>query len=418
MKETDAKYTLTDPTEVMAFLTLLLQWGGTPDNAWHSHKSCTGWSLKQQQAPPPPTQPNDSTHPGPLGHEQDGHMADGISDHAQDHPDHRQDDLQHHSLEVSKSDPHFEAKHEAPATPISALHSPTTFARVRQFHGLPASSDRATPASQWLTKPDSGSDSKPDSEAASPTQQLQAESGHESPLQSSAADLAGDQEGLDEYSRMVGSNTAGSRQAQTIGRGACGKQIQAEGRPPTGKEVEQAQGEEEERAEEASTPPSRTSLDHYLRQPYKATEGQSGESGEAGHMGHWDAGEGVMPEREVAENARSLDALQEARSSGEHSMASMPPFQSARPGQRMPEGKRLTALLLDKLQGHDAGRSSGADEGLSPPGHSSHSTSSLAGYQSPFESLANEGGLSTSEDTDSVKAEFGSVPFHFLAPSK
>lgn len=350
-------------------------------------------------------------------------MAVGISDHAQDHPDRRQDSLQHprrddgHSTEGSKPDSHVETKHEAPATPISALHSPTTFARVRQFHGLPASSDRATPASQWLTKTDSGSASKSDSQAASPTQHLQAESGHESPLQSSAAELAGDQEGLDEYSRMVGSKTAGSRQSQTISRSACGKQIQAEGRPPTSKEIEQVQGQEENRAEEASTPPSRTSLDHYLQQPYKAPE-ENNESGEAGHMGHWDAGEGFMPEREVAENARSLDALQEARSSGEHSMASMPPFQSARPGQKMPEGKRLTALLLDKLQGHDAGRSSGGDEGISPPGHSSHSTSSLAGYQSPFESLANEGGLSTSEDTDSVKAEFGSVPFNFLAPSK
>ena len=424
MKETDAKYTLTDPTEVMAFLTLLLQWGATPDNAWHSHKSCTGWSLKQKQAPPPPTQPLDCTLSSPFGRVQHSHMADGAtSDYPKDHSDHPQNDLQHlrqddqHSVEGrnAQASQQVQTKHDPPAPSSSSLHSPTAFAGVRQFHGLPASSDRAMPASQWLIKPDSVSHSKPDSESASPTEQLQAESRHESPLQSSTAEPAGDQAGVNEYSQMVGSNAAGVRQPQTASRGVCGKQIEAEGRPPTGKEDEQASGQQDEGAEEAATPPPRTSLDHYLRQPSKAPEGD-GESREASHMGHWDSGEGVMPEREVVQQAHSRDALQEARSSGEHSMVSMPPFQGARPGQRMPEGKRLTALLLDKLQGHDS-TGPGGDEGTSPPGLSSHSTSSMAGYQSPFESLANEGGLSVSEDTDSIKAEIGSVPSINLAPS-
>ena len=424
MKETYAKYTLTDPTEVMSFLTLLLQWGATPDNAWHSHKSCTGWSLKQKQAPPPPTQCLDCALSSPFSHVQHSHMAHATtSDYPKEQLDHLQDDLQHlrqhdqHSVEGgnTQATQQVQAKHDPPAPSSSPLHSPTAFARVRQFHGLPASSDRAMPASQWLIKPDSVSHSKPDSESASPTEQLKAESGHESPLQSSAAEPAGDQAGV-EYSQMVGGNAAGVSQPQTVSRGGSGKQIEAEGRPPTGKEDEQATGQEDEGAEEAATPPPRTSLDHYLRQPFKASEGDD-ESTEAGHMGHWDAGEGVMPEREVAQHSHSRNALQEARSSGEHSMASMPPFQGARPGHRMPEGKRLTALLLDKLQGHDSARP-GGDEGTSPPGLSSHSTSSLAGYQSPFESLANEGGLSVSEDTDSIKAEIGSVPSLNLAPSK
>ena len=426
MKETDAKYTLTDPTEVMAFLTLLLQWGATLDNAWHSHKSCTGWSLKQQHAPPPPTEPHDSAQPS---RKQESPLAHATSEkahaHAQDHSDHLQEDLKQQcqqnfsALEGNhaQASQQVEAKHDAPATPSISLHSPTAFARVRQFHGLPASSDRAMPASQWLTKTDSLTNSKPDTQSASPTQHLQAEAGHKSlgGLRSSAAEPADDQAGLDEYSQMVGSSAAGIRQLQTVGRGVGGKQIQAEGRPPTGKEVEEASGQEAEIAE-ASTPPPRTSLDHYLRQPYKASV-EDDESSEAGHMGHWDAGEGIMPEREVAQLSRSRDALHEARSSGEHSMASMPPFQDARPGQRMPEGKRLTALLLDKLQGHDSARS-GGDEGTSPPGLSSHSTSSMAGYQSPFESLANEGGFSASEDTDSIRAEIGSVASINLAPSK
>ena len=414
MKETDAKYTLADPTEVMAFLTLLLKWGATPDNAWHTHHSCTGWSLKQ---PTPP----DSAHPSPLDiKDQDSHVPDGTPDHAQEHQDHLQDDLHHpqrdqHIVKGSN----VEAKREPAASLHSAWtpgHSPTAFARVRQFHGMSASSDRAMPASQWATKTDSLSHPKLESESAA-SEQPQADSGRESPYQSSAAGQAGDQEGHNEYGRLVGRETAGGRQVHTVSKAACGKQIEAEGRPPTGKEVHSS-NDEEGGAEGAPTPAQRPSLDHYLCQPYKASE--FGEGSGAGHMGRWDAGEGVMSAREVAHHSSSslggLAAVQEAQGSGQAGMASMPPVHSARPGQRMPEGKRLTALLLDKLQGHDAQRP-GGNECVSPPGLSSNSTSSVPnGYQSPFESLANEG-FSVSEDTDSIKAEIGSIASINLAPS-
>lgn len=425
MKETDAKYTLTDPTEVMAFLTRLLKWGCTPDNAWHSHKSCTGWSPKQQ-ASPPPTQPQPSTSPGPLGHHQNGHMLDDASDHARGHRDDPQHPAERHYHD-SKSGDHGQPSPKATqaeaatssSSPPSPGHSPTAFARVRQFHGLPASSDRAMPASQWLTKTNSVTPSKLEAAAAmaqATPAQVQAESVPESPCQSSAAAEAAGQESLDEYSRMAGSNSAGCRQSRRPSRDACVKLMEAQGRPPTGKEGEQAADGEERRAEEAVTPPSRTSLDHYLCQPYKATEdGESGE--EAGHLGRWDAGEGVMPEKEVAQNSRTIDVLQDARSSGEHSMASMPPYHNpTHAGQRLPEGKRLTALLLDKLQGHDAQRPS-LDEALSPPGLSSNSTSSMAGYQSPFESFAHEP-LSASEDAESIRTEIGSGASINLASSR
>jgi hypothetical protein len=38
-KPTDAKYTLRDPAEVMV---CLVAWGLTPDNAWHTARSCNG----------------------------------------------------------------------------------------------------------------------------------------------------------------------------------------------------------------------------------------------------------------------------------------------------------------------------------------------------------------------------------------
>jgi hypothetical protein len=41
-KPTDAKYTLRDPAEVMVFLQRLVAWGLTPDNAWHTARSCNG----------------------------------------------------------------------------------------------------------------------------------------------------------------------------------------------------------------------------------------------------------------------------------------------------------------------------------------------------------------------------------------
>lgn len=415
MKETDAKYTLTDPSEVMAFLTRLLEWGATPHNAWHSHQSCTGWMLKQQ-APRPPTHPQagiaqtpSDPQPASINRQQqhsampNGHAHHQQSqDHLNDHQHMRRQDQQAKSITPQ---PHggVEAGQEQAATsnsssPGHTSSSGSAFATVRQFHGLPASTHRAMPAAQWLTKTDSLSQPKPESPSAAtqePVGQLKHEP-FESRHHSSASGQAADDEAADEYSQMAGSVASARRQMQTAGKEEDIKQIEAEGRPPTGE-----QGPD---SEEASAPSSRTSLDHYLRQPNKTADS---ESGETGHMGKWDAGEGVMPETEVAQHSKLLNTLQEARRSGDHPMLSMPPVDHLRSGHAMPEGKRLTALLLDKLQGHDAQRASG-EEVMSPPGRSSNSNSSLAGYQSPFESLAQEA-MSVSEDTDSIKAEVGSV---------
>jgi hypothetical protein len=49
-KPTDAKYTLRDPAEVMVFLQRLVAWGLTPDNAWHTARSCNGWKLDADAA--------------------------------------------------------------------------------------------------------------------------------------------------------------------------------------------------------------------------------------------------------------------------------------------------------------------------------------------------------------------------------
>lgn len=42
-------YTLRDPLEVMTFLTRLVDWGATEDNAWHKVKACIGWKLNSQE---------------------------------------------------------------------------------------------------------------------------------------------------------------------------------------------------------------------------------------------------------------------------------------------------------------------------------------------------------------------------------
>ncbi|KAL0045650.1 hypothetical protein WJX82_000668 [Trebouxia sp. C0006] len=163
MKDTDAKYTLTDPSEVMAFLTRLVEWGDTPDNAWHTHHSCTGWSLKQQSSshapPPPPTDPAASTSSSHVSTDRpDSPKADvTLNSKSQSHssdPQHRNSDREQSSLTSS--------------TGSSPGHSPTSgsaFATMRQFHGLPVAagtSDRAMPASQWLTKTDAFSQPKPE----------------------------------------------------------------------------------------------------------------------------------------------------------------------------------------------------------------------------------------------------------------
>lgn len=45
VKPTEASYTLRDPQEVLTFLTKLVEWGRTEENAWHQEESCIGWAL-------------------------------------------------------------------------------------------------------------------------------------------------------------------------------------------------------------------------------------------------------------------------------------------------------------------------------------------------------------------------------------
>ena len=127
----------------------------------------------------------------------------------------------------------------------------------------------------------------------------------------------------------------------------------------------------------------------------KPAEGNNAADGieQASHTGQWDK------------------AVTESSLSSSHHQ----PKQAAKSDKGIPDGKRLTALLLDKLEGHEGHHASDDDaDDASPPGISNDGESSLAGYQSPFESLAHEALM---EETDSVKAEDGSVKSFNMAPS-
>ncbi len=388
MKDTDAKYTLTDPSEVMAFLTRLVEWGDTPDNAWHTHHSCTGWSLKQQppsHAPPPP--PTDSAVSTPASH---------IST---DRPDSLKADATLNGKSESHSSGHQHRDREqsslTSSTGSSPGHSPKSglaFATVRQFHGLPVAagtSDRAMPASQWLTKTDAFSQPKPE-HVPPPGDTVPSEAAAAVCPEGVCVNQAGSNQQdtvEDEYSQMgfvkEGLSSHDQQEAEAAGTGS----IEAEGRPPTAAACE----------EEGSAPLSRSSLDHYLNQTVKPAERNNADDGiaSASHMGQWDyAG---------TESSLSINHHQ--------------PKQAAKSDKGIPDGKRLTALLLDKLEGHEGHHASvddDANDGASPPGIGNDGESSLTGYQSPFESLAHEALM---EETDSVKAEDGSIKSLNMAPS-
>ena len=51
VKPTAAVYRVKDPVEVMSFLTSLVEWGRSQENAWHHAKGCSGWRLN----PDPPS---------------------------------------------------------------------------------------------------------------------------------------------------------------------------------------------------------------------------------------------------------------------------------------------------------------------------------------------------------------------------
>ena len=50
VKPTAAVYRVRDPLEVMSFLTSLVEWGRSADNAWHQTKGCSGWRLNADSA--------------------------------------------------------------------------------------------------------------------------------------------------------------------------------------------------------------------------------------------------------------------------------------------------------------------------------------------------------------------------------
>ena len=50
VKPTAAVYRVRDPLEVMSFLTSLVDWGRSEENAWHQAKGCSGWQLNPNTA--------------------------------------------------------------------------------------------------------------------------------------------------------------------------------------------------------------------------------------------------------------------------------------------------------------------------------------------------------------------------------
>lgn len=350
MKDTDAKYTLTDPSEVMAFLTCLVEWGDTSNNAWHTHHSCTGWSFKQQPPshapPPPPTVSAVSASSSRIRTGSDSLKPDvTLNGESESHSSgHQQRDREQSSLTSSSG-----------SSPGHSPNSSSAFATVRHFHGLPVAagtSDRAMPAAQWLTKTDAFSEPKaehaPATEDAAPSEAAAVvclEGACENQAGGNQQDTAGD-----EYRQMgfvkEGLSTCDQQEAESAGTGS----IEAEGRPPTAAAYE----------EEGSAPPSRSSLDHYLNQTVKPAEGNHADDGiaPASHIRQWD---------------------NESPLSNSHHQTK----QAAKSDKGIPDGKRLTTLLLDKLEGHEGHHASQDDDDASPHGISHDGKSSLAGHQSP-----------------------------------
>lgn len=60
VKKTEAVYRVRDPTEVMTFLTSLVRWGQSSENAWHHAQGCSGWRLNPEISHLEPPQPEGS----------------------------------------------------------------------------------------------------------------------------------------------------------------------------------------------------------------------------------------------------------------------------------------------------------------------------------------------------------------------
>ena len=275
----------------MAFLTHLVRWGSTNNNAWHAKQSCTGWHLKSS------------------------------------------------STSISSSGVLPEAPAQNATAGTSYEHS------SQQQH-----SD-----SRHTTTAGTDDSSQQDADRRNGSPQSQTPNG----------------------SSML-AQPGPFRQANPVA-GASTSHVQAaEPEKPT-VSGNNPWGPSDFRREAATSndmhDARRTSLDHYL-------------TPEASSSQAW------QPEQDaVAKPSHVQETLPTAGSKGTVS------------GQQLDKnGEHLTALLLDKLHGH-AARPSDQEEVTSPPALTSNDSGSLAGYRSPFESLASSG---LPEEADSVQTEYGS----------
>ena len=323
-KPTDAKFTLKDPSEVMAFLTRLVQWGNTHDNAWHAKQSCTGWALK---ASGPSTSNTDAAA---SAHTAAGSIADEVSTSYSNIPANRTHSSQHNQQQHSDNDAAADSMHmtDAAAGTSGRLHSQTGSHNSAQGH-QPASSN-TSPFGEPST-----------SEARTSTSHASVPhatgSGYSRDTQTPSG-MSGAPLGYADF-RREGTGSADVHDAR------------------------------------------RASLDHYL-------------SPEDSSSRAW------QPEPDLASSRQQGFPGDSSKGSAHQQLSDK-------------NGERLTALLLDKLHGHAAQSADHEDVG-SPPAVTSNDSGSMAGYRSPFESLASYG---VPEDAESIHAEHGSAASLRVMPS-
>lgn len=294
-KPTDAKFTLSDPSEVMTFLEQLVHWGSTADNAWHQAQSCTGWALKPERAS---SQSNSPKAPPPAAT-----SADAAASRPRQRPD------------------------DAPAN--GRLAADGASASISDRHNDTAGEE------------DSGSRG---SHSTAPSQ----------------------------LSKSV-------RPKQGVPGPATDSMHSTQGRPPTNSGTDSLEFAEFRRPSlnAGMFDARRTSLDHYLT------------SSEASFTEPQQQHQDSVPTGNVSQHSLTNEHVKEDISDKTLDK----------------NGERLTALLLDKLHGH-ASHPVEQEDANSLPAATSNDSGSMAGYRSPFESLASYG---VPEEIDSVHAEHGSA---------
>ena len=297
----------------MAFLTQLVQWGSTKDNAWHAKQSCTGWQLKASS----PSTNNAAVLPEPQT------VQTAAPEGASHHYSSQQQPLH------SRQDAAAATQEAPPCTSQTGLGEGSQQVADRQSD-LPQSQIPLVP--NVPAQPGAYRQADTLANAATTNDRRQAEC---------------------EQPTVSGNNPLGSSDFK---RRAARSGDMYDAR--------------------------RTSLDHYL-------------SPEASSSQTW------QPEQDTVPKS-SQETLPSAGNKG-----------SVLGQQIDKNGERLTALLLNKLHGH-AAHSSDQEEVSSPPALTSNDSGSMAGYRSPFESLASYG---LPEEADSVQAEHGSSASLRMMPS-